>query len=120
MGMMSESAIVNFVNIVMSIFLLMLIFTIFYLIYNLTNAAKIIYSTTNNLFVTITIMAAIIFFSIAVIATRNLNKDDKNKGFLENGGIYYIISGVLFIISFIIYLLTKRYTTSKIQINNRR
>lgn len=55
---------------------------------------RFIYSSTNNLFLTLILVASIIFLMIGI----------------HIGGIYYIISGVLLIISFIIYLLSNRST----------
>ena len=80
-------------------------------LYSFTMMVRFIYSSTNNLFLTITIVASIIFLAIAVYNSTTPNfYGYSNKGFMESGGLYYIISGVLFLISFIINLLSKRST----------
>ena len=96
-------------------------------LYFFSTLVKFIYSSTNNLFLTITLVASIIFFIIALNNSSNtypyynrLPHEKKNEGFLQNGGLYYIISGVFLIISFIINLLSKRNTTSKNQINTSK
>ena len=73
---------------------------------------RFIYSSTNNLFLTLILVASIIFLMIGIHISTSRNYYDayRNKGFIESGGIYYIISGVLLIISFIIYLLSNRST----------
>jgi hypothetical protein len=71
---------------------------------------KTVYSSTNNLFVTITIVGAVIFFGIGLFISTTPESYGGNKGFMESGGLYYIISGVLFLISFIIIFFSKRST----------
>ena len=78
-----------------------------------------VYSSTNNLFTTIGLVAATIFFLIAFSISANPDRyGDSNKGFLENGGLYYIMSAVLFVISYIIYLISRR-STSRISTNKK-
>jgi len=110
-----------------AIFIIQIIFFLIFLFiligmlvkaYYFSIIVKFIYSSTNNLFVTITLVAAIIFFGIALYETTPEKKDeDKNKGFLETGGLYYIISAVLFIVSFIINLISKRNQPTTIKTN---
>ena len=73
---------------------------------------RFIYSSTNNLFLTLILVASIIFLMIGIHNSINTNYYDgySYKGFMDSGGIYYTISGVLLIISFIIYLLSNRST----------
>lgn len=110
-----------------AIFIIQIIFFLIFLFiligmlvkaYYFSIIVKFIYSSTNNLFVTITLVAAIIFFGIALNeTTREKKNEDKNKGFLETGGLYYIISAVLFIVSFIINLISKRNQPTTIKTN---
>ena len=117
------SAADNFSNFLITLIVIVLIFAIIgavIYLYFFSAMIRFIYSSTNNLFVTITMVAAIIFFLFAINETnRPKNYEDANKGFLENGGLYFIISGSLFIVSFIINLFTKKNQTNIGRINQR-
>lgn len=107
------------ITVIVIVLICTIIAAVFYL-YFFTTMIRFIYSSTNNLFVTITMVAAIIFFIYAIDqANRTKKYEDTNKGFLENGGLYFIISGSLFIVSFIINLFTKKNQTNIGRINQR-
>ena len=92
------------------------LFMMLLFIYYFTIMIKSFYSSTSNLFITITFIASIIFFMLSLVSDFSSNDISENP---NNGlsRLYFIISGILFIVSFIINLFTKRNQTNIGRIN---